>query len=196
VDQQNFYLVVGIAAGVITLSFLVQTFMFMFIYSGIRKLNRTAAMFQEKAEPVITKIGPMLDQMQGTVTNVKGAVERISEQARDTFDKVAVETRAVATAISVSTQEISSIARQQAENFAVTLDQTNATLQKQVSDLNSLLNRTQDRIEYTSMEVQTTVLDPVRELSAVLVGLRKTLDVLFRRRKQIDRAYQDEELFI
>jgi hypothetical protein len=196
VDQQNFYLVVGIAAGVITLSFVIQTFMFIFIYSGIRKLNRTAQTFQTKAEPVIAKVGPLLDQVQGTVGNVKGAVERISEQARDTFDKVAVETRAIAAAVSASTQEISGLARQQAENLAQTFDQSNYALQKQITDLDSLLTRTQERIEYTTLEVQASVLDPVRELSALLVALRKSLDVLFRRRKPIDRAYQDEELFI
>jgi hypothetical protein len=197
VDQHNFQLVVGIAAGVITLSFLVQMFMFIFIYSGIRKLNRLAASLQEKAEPVITKVGPMLDQMQGTLVNVKGAVDRISDQARETFDRVAVETRAIAAAISVSTQEISNIARHQAESLSLTLDYTNSALHKQIGDLDAMLSRTQDRIEYTTMEVQSTVLDPVRELSALLIGLRRSLDVLFRRRrKQIDQAFQDEELFI
>ena len=49
----------------------------------------------------------------------------------------------------------------------------------------------------TTIEVQTGVLQPMRELSALLVGLGRTIEMLFgRNRKPIDRAYQDEEMFI
>lgn len=196
-DQHNFYIVMTVAAAVIVLSFIVQTAMFVFIYGAIKRLTGVAASVQAKAEPLIAKAGPVLDQVQGTIGTVKDSVERISAQAKDAFDKVTVETRAVAAAVSASSQEISRLAYHQAEQISQTLDHTNTTIQRQVNELDGLLVRTQDRFEDTTREVQLTVLQPMREVSAMLVGLRRILETLFgRHRKSIDQAYQDEELFI
>lgn len=196
-DQHTFYIVMTAAAVVIVLSFIVQTAMFMFIYGAIKKLTAIAASVQAKAEPLIAKTGPVIDQVQGTIATVKVSVDRISTQTKEAFDKITVETRAIAAAVSTSSQEIARLAQHQAEQLSQTLDYTNSTMQRQVSELDSMLLRTQDRFEDTTREVQSTVLQPMREISAMLVGLRRILETLFsRNRKPIDQAYQDEELFI
>ena len=203
-DQQTFYTVVAVAAGIITLSFIIQAVVILFVYGQIKKLIAVAISVQNKVEPVIAraeplidKVGPVVDQVQGTITTVRGAVDKIGSQAKETFEKVTVETRAVAAAISASSQEITGLARHQAQQISETLDLTTSTLQRQVMELDILLSRTQDRIEATTVEVQTTVVEPIREVSALLVGVKKAIDTLFLRdRKQIDQAYQDEEMFI
>lgn len=196
-DQQNFYIVMTVAAAVIVISFIIQAAMFMFIYGAIKRLTGIAASVQAKAEPLIAKAGPVIDQVQSTVGTIKDSVEKISAQAKEAFDKVTIETRAVAAAVSASSQEITLLARHQAEQLSQTLDYTTSAVQRQVSELDGLLVRTQDRFEDTTKEVQATVLQPMRELSAMLVGLRRIIETLFgRHRKPIDQAYQDEELFI
>ena len=196
-EQQNFYIVMTVAAAVIVLSFIIQAAMFMFIYGAIKRLTGIAASVQAKAEPLIAKASPVIDQVQVTVETVKDSVEKISSQAKEAIDKVTIETRAVAAAVSTSSQEIALIARHQAEQLSQTLDYTTGTVQRQVSEIDALLVRTQDRFEDTTREVQATVLQPMRELSAMLVGLRRIIETLFgRHKKPIDQAYQDEELFI
>lgn len=196
-SQQTFNTVVAIAAVIIGLSFIVQAAALLFIYGAVKKLNATAASLQAKAEPLLVKAGPLLDQVQGTLTTVKASVDKITEQARDTFDKVTVETRAIAAAVSASSQEITNLARRQATQISSTLDYSTATIQRQVASLDGLLTRTQNRIEGTTIELQTTVVEPIREVASLLAGLRRTLEMLFGRgRKPIDRAYQDEEMFI
>ena len=196
-EQNTFNLVVAIAAVIVALSFIVQACMFAFTYRALQKLSATAASVQAKAEPVIEKIGPVVDQIQGTMVTVKGAVDRVSLQAMEAFEKVTVETRAVAAAISVTSQEISGLALHQAAQISETLDQATYALARQVAELDRLVTRTQRRIEGTTVEVQETVLEPIREVSALLSGLKRMLEVLFHRgRKPIDQAYQDEELFI
>ena len=196
-SQQTFNTVVAIAAVIIGLSFIVQAAALIFIYGAVKKLNATAASLQAKADPLLVKAGPMLDQVQGTLATVKGSVEKISAQARDTFDKVTVETRAISAAVSASSQEITNLARRQATQISSTLDYSTATIQRQVASLDGLLTRTQNRIEGTTIELQTTVVEPIREVASLLAGLRRTLEMLFGRgRKTIDRAYQDEEMFI
>jgi HAMP domain-containing protein len=197
VDQQKFYIVVTIAAAVIALSFVIQAAVMIFILGAVRRLTALASQFQAKAEPILVKVGPVLEQVQGTVSNVKVTVDRISGQTKEAFDKLTLETRAIAAAVSVSSQEIVGLAKKQALQLSETLDLTNTTLQRQVTEIDALLLRTQNRIEDTTVEVQSTVLEPVRELSAMLVGLRRMIEALFGRdRKPIDRAYQDEEMFI
>ena len=196
-DQQKFYIVMTVAAAVIVLSFIVQAAMFMFIYGAIKKLTAIAASIQAKAEPLLAKTAPVIEQVQSTIGTVKESVEKISVQAKDAFEKLTIETRAVSAAVSASSQEISRLAQHQAEQISQTLDYTTNTIQRQVTELDGLLVRTQDRFENTTREVQSTVLQPMRELSAMLVGLRRILETLFgRNRKPIDQAYQDEELFI
>jgi len=197
VDQHNFYIVMTVAAAVIALSFIIQAAMFMFMYGAIKRLTGIAASIQAKAEPVIAKVGPMIDQIQGTISTVSESAQKISLQAKDAFEMVTIESRAIAAAVSVSSVEITKLAQHQAEQISQTLDITTATMQRQVNELDGLLLRTQDRFEDTTKEVQATVLQPMRELSAMLVGLRRILEALFgRHRKPIDQAYQDEELFI
>src|SRR5258706_13867241 len=116
-------MVVAIAAIIVALSFIVQAFMFTFTYRALQKLSSTAAAVQAKAEPVIEKMGPVIDQIQGTMVSVKGAVDKVSVQAMDAFEKVTIETRAVAAAISVTSQEISGLALHQATQISGTMDQ-------------------------------------------------------------------------
>jgi uncharacterized protein YoxC len=204
VDQQNFHLVVAIAAVAITLSFIVQMVMLIAIYSAIRKLNRVATSVQEKVEPIITKTGPIIEkaepimaQLQSTVATASSAVDKISQQAQQSFNKVAVEMRAASVAISTASQQIAKLAQQQAEQLSQTIEQSTAMIQKQVNEIDRLLARTQDRIENTTIEVQTALLRPLRELSAMIAAVKRTFEVLMgHERKQINRAYQDEEMFI
>jgi uncharacterized protein YoxC len=204
VDQRTFYIVVTVATAVITLSFIIQMAMMIGIARAVKKLTAVAEGLQQKvepiiakAEPIIAKVEPLVDQVQGTITNVRGAVDKITAQATETFEKVTVETRAIAAAVSTSSREIAQLAQRQAEQISTTVEMATTTLQKQIVEIDGLLTRTQDRIEGTTIEVQTGVLQPMRELSALLVGLRRTIEMLFgRNRKPIDRAYQDEEMFI
>ena len=50
-----FYIVVSIAAVVITLSFIIQAAMFIFINSSIKKITAVATSVQAKVEPIIAE---------------------------------------------------------------------------------------------------------------------------------------------
>jgi hypothetical protein len=196
-DQHTFYLVVGIAAIVGTFSLIVQAIMFVSISAKVKKLTEIAGALQTKVEPALAKLEPVADQVQSLTASLSRTVESIGSQAKDTFDKVSIETRAIAAAVSVTSREIAALARHQAEEVSGTLDLTTSTLQRQVTDLDHLLARTQERIEYTTTQVQTTILTPVKELVALIAGIKRTIDVLFAHdRKTIDKAYPDEEMFI
>ena len=196
-SQETFQTIVAIAAVAVALSFLIQTVMLMVIYSSLNKLRQTAAAMQAKLDPILSKAEPMMAQAETSVANLTGAMDKISTQAQETFDKVALETRAVAVAVSVSSQEIAKMAVTQAGQVSETIELSTSILQHRITDLDNLIAKTHHRIEQTSTDIQSAIVNPLRELSAVIIGIRRTLEVFSHRdRRRIDQAYQDEELFI
>jgi len=196
-SQQTFDMIVAAAAIVVALSFAIQAAVFIRMFGYVKRLTQMVAAFQAKVDPVVSKVEPVIAQVETTVTKLKDAVDSIGGQARDTFEKITVETRAVAAAISTTSREIAALAFKEAEHLSKTVEHSTEVLDRQVTELDRLLTRTQGRIEYTTSEVQATILTPVRELSALVAGIRRALEIIFRQeRKEIDRAYQDEELFI
>jgi len=103
-NQQTFEYIVAGAAVVITLSFLIQAAMMIGVYSSVKKLNKTAELLQARAVPIINKMEPVVLQVQTTVNTVGATIDKISSQALDTFDKVAVEARAISAAVSIVTR--------------------------------------------------------------------------------------------
>ena len=63
--------------------------------------------------------------------------------------------------------------------------------------VDQLLSNTVARVEETTETIQRNVLAPIREISAILAGVRTALDYLRHRNKtRVERATQEEELFI
>ena len=59
------------------------------------------------------------------------------------------------------------------------------------------IDRTHMQVVNTTDFVQAKIVEPAREIAAIMAGVRKGLEVLFAPPpKQIDRAYQDDEMFI
>jgi hypothetical protein len=63
--------------------------------------------------------------------------------------------------------------------------------------LQTTLATATDNFARATAMVQHSVLEPAREFSYLMFGLRRGLEVLFAgSRLPVNRAYQDEELFI
>ncbi|HMS43278.1 MAG TPA: hypothetical protein PKE69_23820, partial [Pyrinomonadaceae bacterium] len=59
------------------------------------------------------------------------------------------------------------------------------------------IDRTQLQVVTTTDYIQTKVVEPAREIAAIMAGVGKGLEVLFAPApKPIDRAYTDRELFM
>jgi hypothetical protein len=59
------------------------------------------------------------------------------------------------------------------------------------------IDRTHAQVTDTTEFVQRKIVEPAREIAAVMAGVRKGLEVLFAPTpKQIDRVYIEDDLFI
>lgn len=121
--------------------------------------------------------------------NVEPVLKAASELLQDSREKIA--------SLTGNLNDISLLAKNQMTRLDFFLEDTTERAQRQVLRLDDLISDTMSRVEQTTEAIQQGVLTPVRELTAVVAGVRTGLDFLFRRdRKTVERATQDEELFI
>ena len=110
---------------------------------------------------------------------------------------VIFESRQRISSIMENLDQISNISRKQVERLDGILGETTQRAQVQVEKLDHLVSDTMARVEATSEAIQKGVLTPVQEVSAIISGIRATMEFLTHRsKKTIDRAIHDEELFI
>jgi len=68
---------------------------------------------------------------------------------------------------------------------------------EKVEMVSRAIDTTHDRVATTTEFIQTKVIEPARELAAILAGVRRGLEVLVSPQPSpVDRTYADEEMFI
>ena len=120
-------------------------------------------------------------------------IQPVLVSARD----ILVEGRDKVKIISASVIEITATVKDQVTRLDGLVTEASERARVQMIRIDQLVADTVIRVEDTTEAIQRNVLGPIREITALLVGLRTGLDVLFRRNKtSVDHATQDEELFI
>jgi methyl-accepting chemotaxis protein len=132
------------------------------------------------------RTGKLIEQVTRNVEPVLGAARELM-----------VETRERVALITGNINEISELAKGQMTRIDGFVKDTTERAQLQIVRLDQLVDETMTRVEETTEAIQRGVLAPVREISAITAGVRAGLEFLMRRRrKTVERATQDEELFI
>ncbi|OFV99129.1 MAG: hypothetical protein A3H28_12245 [Acidobacteria bacterium RIFCSPLOWO2_02_FULL_61_28] len=99
--------------------------------------------------------------------------------------------------VSQNLVEISQLTKNQVTRFDLLFTDLSDRLRLQMIRVDQLLSNTVARVEETTETIQRNVLAPIREISAILAGVRTALDYLRHRNKtRVERATQEEELFI
>jgi len=93
--------------------------------------------------------------------------------------------------------ELSRLTLEQASELTGFIDDATASARYQMGRLERAVSLTTDRIEETTLAVQGGIIRPIKEVSAVIIAVKRALEVLFNSdRKQVNQAYSDEEMFI
>lgn len=157
-----------------------QTLALVALVLALRKLSVRVASLMVIAEDTARNVGPVL----------RSAREMMVESK----DKLSL--------VSQNLVEVSQLTKQQVTRFDGVMSDVSDRLRLQVIRLDQLLSNTVARVEETTELVQNNVVKPVRELSAILAGVRTGLEYLLRRnrsragRPAPGQATQEEELFI
>ena len=136
------------------------------------------------------RMASLIVTVEDTTRNAAPLLRAARELLTDSKEKLGL--------VSQNLVEISQLTREQVTRFDGVMADVSDRLRLQVIRLDQLLSNTVARVEETTELVQHNVLKPIRELSAILAGVRTGLDFLLRRSKsRADRpATQEEEMFI
>ena len=135
-------------------------------------------------------------RMETLLTLVEGAA-RNTEPVLQAARELLVDGRENLNLVSKNIVEISQLAKMQVSRLDGLTAEVSDRLRVQIVRVDQLLSNTVARVEETTETVQRNILAPVREISAILVGVRTALDFLLRRNKtRMERATPEEELFI
>jgi glycerol-3-phosphate dehydrogenase len=102
--------------------------------------------------------------------------------------------------LSVATKhlaESTELIKEELAELKLLVGETAVTARDKVALVSQTIDRTQMQVVNTTDFVQAKIVEPAREVAAIMAGVRKGLEVLFAPSpKQLDRAYEEEEMFI
>jgi methyl-accepting chemotaxis protein len=167
----------------LVVAFVILTSLFIFIqvsvlagvFISVRKLAYSVERLRTQLE---VKIEPAVDDFKGVLTEIKEIVGSV-RGASENFAAV------------------SQTVKHQVDRVNSVIEETTDRAKVQIMRADEVVADAIERMEVTASVVQENIMDPVREVSAVIRGVSAGLRFLFAGRKNpADQVHQDEELFI
>lgn len=167
-----------ISSIVIAVTFIVMAIALIVIAMTVRKVVATVKNLENRVEPLITKVDAI---------SVQG--KEISVHFTEISSNLSLATKYLAESTELIKEEVVEI-RQLVSEGAV-------TAKDKVELVSRTIDRTHDQVLDTTQFVQQKIVVPAREIAAIMAGVKRGLEVLFAPApKQIDRVYEEEEMFI
>ena len=176
-----------IAIGVIIL-LIIQGGVFVGLYFLARRLvvmvERTSHL-QTQAEYLISNAEPVLKMAHSLMAELKEAATYVA-QGMQHVSAITEMAKDEAAEVKNLLGDTTAIARREVERARLQFDKVQNTLASAT-----------EQFDRTTAIVQESVLQPAREFSYLMYGLRRAVEVLMTgKRLPVDRVYQDEEMFI
>jgi len=183
VNEPQFWMM--IASIVIAICFIVMAIALIAIAFTVRRVIATVQRVEERVTPIIAKVDPLIAK-----------VNLIGDQGKE----IAVQFTEVSGHLSTATRNLSEsveLVKDEVVELRALVGQTALVARDKVDLVSRTIDRTNHQVISTTDFIQHKVVEPAREIAAVMAGVRKGLEVLFAPApKQIDRVYADDDLFI
>jgi len=175
-----FWVMVIIAASFIVIA-IAMVAIAMFVSRAVKTVNR----MESKMEPLLERVTAISEQ--GKQIAVQGKL--IAEQFS-----------AVSGHLSTATQHFSeslAIVKSEIVELRALVSDTAVEARDKVELVSRTIDRTQKQVALTTDFVQSKVIEPARELAAIMAGFRRGLEVLVAPMpKPINQTYGEDEMFI
>ncbi|MEO8573263.1 MAG: hypothetical protein ABI481_04780 [Pyrinomonadaceae bacterium] len=167
-----------ISSIVIAVCFIVMAIGLISIAVVVRRVTKTVSRMEERFDPLISKVNAMSSQ--GKEISVH-------------FNEISANLSIATGHLAESTQLI----KEEVAELRLLVGETAVTARDKVAMVSQTIDRTHDQVVDTTEFVQRKIVEPAREIAAVMAGVKKGLEVLFAPPpKPLDRAYMEDELFI
>jgi uncharacterized protein YoxC len=154
------------------------------------------AIFVNRAVQSVNRLEQKLEPLLGQLTVVSEQGKQIAVQGR----QIAEQFNAVAGHISTATQHLSesmAIVKSEVAELKELVSETAVEAHDKVELVSRTIDRTHHQIATTTDFIQTKVIEPARELAAIMAGFRRGLEVLIAPTpKPVNQIYVEDEMFI
>ena len=167
-----------ISSIVIAVCFIVMAIVLITIAVIVRRVVKTVTRLEKRFDPLIEKVNAM---------SVQG--KEISMHFNEISANLSTATRHLA--------ESTELIKEEVAELKMLVGETAVTAKDKVAMISQTIDRTHDQVVDTTEFVQRKIVEPAREVAAIMAGVKKALEVLFAPApKPLDRAYLEDELFI
>ena len=179
-NDPMFWILVIIAASFLIIA-IAMVAIAVFVNRAVKSVNR----LEDKLEPLIERVSAVSEQ--GKQIAVQGKL--IAEQFT-----------AVSGHLSTATQHFSeslAIIKGEVAELKMLVSDTAVEARDKVELVSNTIDRTHRQVAMTTDFIQSKVIEPARELAAIMAGLRRGLEVLVAPvPKPINQTYAEDEMFI
>lgn len=170
---------------IIALSFLVIAIAMIVIARIISRVVATVNRLEQRVEPLMAKVTALSDQG-----------KEIAVQGREIAEQFNVMTGHLTTA-TMHFAESAGLIRDEVRELKLLVNETAVTARDKVALVSRTIDQTQEQVATTTEFIQDKIIQPARELAAIMAGFRRALEVLLAPSpKPINQTYGDEEMFI
>ncbi|HTG92457.1 MAG TPA: hypothetical protein VL866_07720 [Pyrinomonadaceae bacterium] len=175
-----FWIMIVIAASFVIIA-IAMVAMAIFVNRAVKSVNR----LEEKMEPLIEKV---------TVVSEQG--KQIAVQGKFIAEQFSVVSGHLATATMHVSESLAIIKGEVAE-LKVLVSDTAFEARDKVELVSNTIDRTHRQVAMTTDFIHSKVIEPARELAAIMAGFRRGLEVLVAPMpKPINQTYAEDEMFI
>ena len=175
-----FWIMVIIAASFVFMAIAMITIA-VFVSRAVKTVNR----LEEKVEPLLERVTAISEQ--GKLVAVQGKL--IAEQFTAVSGHLSTATGHVSESLAVIKSEIIELKE--------LVSDTAVEARDKVELVSRTIDRTHKQVAQTTDYVQARVIEPARELAAIMAGFRRGLEVLVAPMpKPINQTYAEDEMFI
>jgi uncharacterized protein YoxC len=174
-----------IITGIIAISFLVIASAMVAMAVFVKRTVATVTRLEEKLDPLINRANAISEQAQG-----------IAVQGRQIAEQFNVMSGHLSTATG-NLAESTALIKEEVRGIMELADETAHVAKAKVAVVSRAIDTTHERVMDTTEFIQEKVIEPARELAAILAGVRRGLEVLVAPAPNpINRSYGEDEMFI
>ena len=146
---------------------------------------RVVRSVESKIEPLVERVGAVAEQAQA-----------IAAQGREVADQVTVMSGHLSTA-TLHFSESMALIRGEVAEIKEVVGLSAETARDKIERISQSIDETHGQLMLTTNFVTSRIVNPAREIAAIMAGVRRGLEVLLAPApKQINESYAEEEMFI
>ncbi len=170
---------------IVAVAFVVIAIAMIVIARVVSRMVATVTRLEERVEPLMQKVTALSEQGKA-----------IAAQGKEIAEQFNVMSGHLTTA-TMHFSESAALIKDEVRELKVLVGETAVTARDKVALVSRTIDQTQQQVITTTEFIQAKVIQPARELAAIMAGFKRGLEVLLAPPpKPINQTYGDDEMFI